>query len=204
MFSGAHIVLKEEPEDEISFPINYLSNKIFYGLEKAFKTLDFDHLRFLDHFMEVVKKREKVKGTLKKVDIFRFETIKKMRFQGFLCNNIKGFFPETKFYLLPGGRIQESRTGNKVSYEQEQKIWDYLYKNPNRVGKEIEPTIYDYCAGKRITVIANETHYKVPIRYIKDLGNGYFKIKVLFNGAVIQLDTQLTEHELIEKVKAAR
>ena len=197
----AKIVL---PYEEVTFWINYLAKKITTHLTSCFKTDKFDSEYFYKVFVEVVKQREKVKGTIKKRDIFRFDIIQKLKHQGFLCSNVKGFFPETKFFLLPNGRIKDSRTGNAIQYEQEEKVWDFLYQNQDRVGKDISPSIYDYCAGKRIILLINGEERKATINYIYDLKNGSYKIKIHYNGQYKELDQFFTKEELINRVIEAR
>lgn len=197
----AKIVL---PYEEVSFWINYFAKKITSHLKISFQTEEFDDDYFYKVFIEVVKKREKVKGTIKKRDIFRFETIRKLQHQGFLCNNVKGFFPETKFYLMSNGRIKDSRTGNQILFEQEEKIWDFLYQNQNRIGQEVVPTIIDYCAGKRLNVFINGEEKKATIYYITDLKNGYYKIKINYNGQYKEIEHFFEKNELINRVIEAR
>lgn len=201
--NGEFAQIKSLSEDVV-FWINYISKKIFSNIKSCKKTEKFDDDYFLKIFVIVVKEREKVKGTIKKRDIFRFETIQKLKHQGFLCNNVKDFYPETKFYLLSNGRIKDSRTDNIILYEQEEKIWDFLFKNPERVGKEVEPTIYDYCAGKKIDVIINQQDTKAIISYITDLKNGYFQIKINYNGQYKVLTEKFTKDNLISRVINAR
>lgn len=197
----AKIVL---PSENVTFWINYFSKKLFTHIKTCFKTKKFDDEYFIKVFVEVVKERERVNGTIKKIDIFRFDTIHKLKHQGFLCNNVKGFYPETKFYLLPNGRIKDDRTNNQILYEQEQKIWDFLFKNQDRIGKETTPSIFDYCSGKRILITINNVERKAIITYITDLKNGFYKIKINYNNEYKEINTFFSKEELINRVIEAR
>ncbi len=203
ILNGESAKLVFEPEDVI-YLINYLSKKIFDNIKQSTRTPDFNIDKFLELFIQTVKEREKVKGTLKRTDIFRFETIRKLKHQGFLCNCIPGFYPETKFYLLPSGRIKDSRSDNTILFEQEQKIWDFLYKNQNRVGKEITPSIYDFCAGRNINISINGLTEKAKITYISDLKNGRYQIKINYHGQYKTLSSSFTKEELISRVINSR
>ncbi|RXJ68023.1 hypothetical protein CRV08_09450 [Halarcobacter ebronensis] len=203
MLAGEISRIESKPED-VNFLINYISKKIFDNIKGSYKTPNFDEDTFLDAFVIAVKEREKVKGTIKKTDIFRFETIKKLKHQGFLCNCIPGFYPETKFFLLPDGRIKDSRTNNKILFEQEQKIWDYLYRNQDRVGKEIIPSVFDYCTGRKIDIEVNGLMEKAIITYITDLKNGNYQIKINYQGQYKTINKTFTKDELIQRVIQSR
>ncbi len=203
ILNGESAKLVFEAEDVV-YLINYLSKKIFNNIKESTKTPNFNTDNFLELFVQTVKEREKVKGTLKKTDIFRFETIRKLKHQSFLCNCIPGFYPETKFYLLPNGRIRDNRSGNTILFEQEQKIWDFLYKNQNRVGKEITPSVYDFCAGRNINISVSGLTEKAKITYITDLKNGKYQIKINYHGQYKTLPTAFSKEELISRVIDSR
>ena len=203
IYSGEFAKIKLISEDVV-FVINYISKKIFDNIKVCDKTNGFNIEHFLNLFTSTIKEREKVKGTIKKVDIFRFETINKLKHQGFLCNNVPGFYPETKFFLLQDGRIKDSRTDNKILFEQEQKIWDFSYKNQDRVGKEVSPTVYDYCANRKIDISINGLNEKAIITYINNLNNGLYQIKINYQGKFIILDRFFSKEELIDRVIKSR
>lgn len=200
---GEFAKIKLEPE-EVSYIVNYLSKKIIDKINLCEKTNGFNVNGFLDLFIETIKEREKQKGTIKRSDIFRFDIIKKLQYKGFLCNCVPGFYPETKFYLLHNGRIKEDRTNNRILYEQEQKIWDFLYKNQDRVGKEITPSVFDYCLGKKINISINGLDEKAVITYITDLKNGKYQIKIKYHGQSKTLNKYFTKEELINHAIKAR
>ena len=200
---GEFAKIKLKPE-EVTYISNYISKKVIDNIKECEKTHNFNIESFLDLFIETIKEREKQKGTIKKSDIFRFEVIKKLRHQGFLCNCVPGFYPETKFYLQQNGRIKDDRTNNIILYEQEQKIWEFLYRNKDRVGVEKTPNIFEYCLKRRIDIRVNGLDEKAIITYINDLKNGSYQIQINYNGQSKKLTKFFTKEELIDRVIKAR
>lgn len=90
--------------------INYISKEIYNSIisnSNISNNIDFDAELFLDVFISSIKYNQKINGTITRLQIFKYETIKKIKPQGFLCNCISGFYPERSFYLNNYGRIYE-------------------------------------------------------------------------------------------------
>ena len=63
-----------------------------------------------------------------KINKFKYYNISQLPENTFLCNCVKGFFPETRFYLEKG-KIRSSLTQNYLNKEQSYKIWKFLFYN---------------------------------------------------------------------------
>ena len=117
-----------------------------------------------------------------KLEKFKYKIIQEIvskNQNGFLCNCVPGFFPETEFYIL-GNRIKSSLTDNFISYNQEKKILEYLFKKENRkyIGKWREPTYYELFVGNKILVKDKSgTEFLAKITSVKDI-NGKFQITI--------------------------
>lgn len=86
---------------------------------------------------------------IKKYKYFCLSKIKSLQKDGFLCNCVPGFFPETNFYIK-GDKIISSYTDYFLSYEQEFKVWKYLYLNKTLLGVYKEPTLEQMFFGRKI------------------------------------------------------
>lgn len=54
---------------------------------------------------------------------------------GFLCNNIPGFFATTEFFIKYNRLVSSVNGFNQLEYKQEERIWKYLYNNRHLIGK---------------------------------------------------------------------
>lgn len=171
-------------EEGLSEEIPHLSN-ILINLSKK--------------YAEELEQSEKIKN-------FKYYTISKINDtnkDGFLCNNIPGFFPETSFFIK-NKRIYSNYTDNFLDRYQEEKIWKYLYGNKHKVGKYIEPTLNDLFIGRKISVnINNQAEYVLINKVYKSEGE---KIKIeVYNGIeTIKISREFEKDELCGYIKAAR
>ncbi|RBQ29421.1 hypothetical protein [Aliarcobacter vitoriensis] len=142
---------------------------------------------------------------LKKFKYFCISKIKEKQQDMFLCNCIEGFFPETKFYVK-GDRVFSDYTNYFLSYEQEFKLWKYLYNNRNLIGVFKEPTLNQLFVGRKLYIIDEfENKIKVIIKSAKFSEDNQGIIISLSNGISIQkLSKIFTKEELQKRVIEAR
>lgn len=114
-----------------------------------------------------------------KINKFKFYNISKIPQNTLLCNCVKGFYPETIFYLEKG-KIRSSFTQNYLNKEQEYKIWKFLFYNRDRVAKDHKPTLWDLFVDGKLNVSINGYETKMPISNVIWNG-GNIKVQV-FNG----------------------
>jgi len=140
---------------------------------------------------------------LKKFKYFCISKIKDMQRDNFLCNCVPGFFPETKFYIK-ANRVFSDYTNFFLSYEQEIKIWKYLFKNKNLVGVFKEPSLYEMFIGRKIYTI---DEYGQKIKRV--ISKAYYSeeniVIYLSNGISSQRVLQeFSKEELLQRVIEAR
>lgn len=148
-------------------------------LELKEKKMDFDFERFflkMSILMSEYFLSDEIYG---KINKFKYFNISKLPQNGYLCNCVKGFFPETIFYLEKG-KIRSSFTQNFLNKEQEYKVWKFLFYNRDRVAKEHKPTLWELFVDGRVNVITNDYETKMPISNVK-WNNGNIIVQV-FNG----------------------
>lgn len=141
---------------------------------------------------------------LKKFKYLSIAKIKQKQEDMFLCNCVPSFFPETKFYIK-GDRVFSDYTEFFLSYEQELKIWKYLYSNRELVGVYKEPTLYELFIGRKIYILDEfKNRVKVIIKNAQYLENKGISI-TLSNGVSTQKISQIfTKDELLKRVIEAR
>ena len=141
---------------------------------------------------------------LKKFKYLSIAKIKQKQQDMFLCNCVPSFFPETKFYIK-GDRVFSDYTEFFLSYEQELKIWKYLYTNRELVGVYKEPTLYELFIGRKIYILDEfKNRVKVIIKNAQYLENKGISI-TLSNGVSTQKISQIfTKDELLKRVIEAR
>lgn len=141
---------------------------------------------------------------LKKFKYFCMSKIKGLQKDMFLCNCVPGFFPETNFYIK-GDRVFSSYTEYFLNYEQEFRVWKYLYANKNLVGVFKEPTLEEMFVGRKIFIIDEfKNRTKALIKYARYSQNGTIFIS-LSNGVSTQkLSQEFTKDELLKRVLEAR
>lgn len=141
---------------------------------------------------------------LKKFKYFCIAKIKEKQEDMFLCNCVTGFFPETRFYIK-GTRIFSDYTNFFLNFEQEFRVWKYLYNNKNLVGIEKEATLNELFIGRKIyTLDEYETKVKRVIKFARYLPNKNIEI-TLTNGVVNQkIGKSFTKEELLNRVIEAR
>lgn len=190
--------LKKDLLEEDNLSIKVLST--LAQNENDFKTL-FNILTILENQSnENILLNEK----LKKFKYFCISKIKEQQKDMFLCNCVLGFFPETKFYIK-ADRIFSDYTNNFLDYEQEFKIWKYLYNNRNLIGVYKEPSLNELFIGRKIYVLDEfENKIKVSIKNVEYTENNKISI-TLTNGINQQtLAQKFTKEELQRRVVEAR
>jgi len=142
---------------------------------------------------------------LKKFKYFCISKVKEQQKDMFLCNCVEGFFPETKFYLK-GDRIFSDYTNYFLSFEQEFKIWKYLYNNRNLIGLFKEPSLNELFVGRKIYIIDEfENRVKVIIKSAKFYEDNQGIIISLSNGVSVQKLLKIfSKEELQRRVIEAR
>jgi len=142
---------------------------------------------------------------LKKFKYFCISKIKEQQKDMFLCNCVEGFFPETKFYIK-GDKVFSDYTNYFLSFEQEFKIWKYLYNNKNLIGVFKEPSLNELFVGRKIYIIDEfENRVKVIIKSAKFCQNNQGIIISLSNGVSVKnLPNIFTKEELQRRVIEAR
>jgi len=142
---------------------------------------------------------------LKKFKYFCISKVKEQQKDMFLCNCVEGFFPETKFYIK-GDRVFSDYTNYFLSFEQEFKIWKYLYNNKNFIGAFKEPSLNELFVGRKIYIIDEfENRVKVIIKSAKFCQDNQGIIISLSNGVSVKnLPNIFTKEELQRRVIEAR
>jgi len=142
---------------------------------------------------------------LKKFKYFCISKVKEQQKDMFLCNCVEGFFPETKFYIK-GDRVFSDYTNYFLSFEQEFKIWKYLYNNKNLIGVFKEPSLNELFVGRKIYIIDEfENRVKVIIKSAKFCQDNQGIIISLSNGVSVKnLPNIFTKEELQRRVIEAR
>jgi len=142
---------------------------------------------------------------LKKFKYFCISKVKEQQKDMFLCNCVEGFFPETKFYIK-GNRIFSDYTNYFLSFEQEFKIWKYLYNNKNLIGVFKEPSLNELFVGRKIYAIDEfENRVKVIIKSAKFCQNNQGIMISLSNGVYVKsLPDIFSKEELQRRVIEAR
>ncbi|TLS71809.1 hypothetical protein FE246_05130 [Aliarcobacter thereius] len=141
---------------------------------------------------------------IKKFKYFCIAKINEKQQDMFLCNCIPDFFPETKFYIK-GDRIFSNYTNYFLTYEQEIKVWKYLYSNKNLVGVYKEPTISELFIGRKIyTIDGFGNSVKRVIKFAKEIEKGYFQITLTDGISSAKLSNIFSKDELFKRVIEAR
>jgi|GEM_PF-1172558 len=142
---------------------------------------------------------------LKKFKYFCISKVKEQQKDMFLCNCVEGFFLETKFYIK-GDRVFSDYTNYFLSFEQEFKIWKYLYNNKNLIGVFKEPSLNELFVGRKIYIIDEfENRVKVIIKSAKFCQDNQGIIISLSNGVSVKnLPNIFSKEELQRRVIEAR
>lgn len=140
-----------------------------------------------------------------KLEKFKYKIIQEILSKnqnGFLCNCVPGFFPETEFYIL-GNRIKSSFTNNFIPYNQEKKILGYLFKKENQkyIGEWREPTYYELFIGNKIPLTEkNIGEFLAIISSVQNI-NGKLKITARNGNREFTLPKYFDKDELFSMVK---
>ena len=163
-----------------------------------------DFILVLSILLEEYDKDSSLKGKLIKFKNVTINAIEKKSQNNFLCNCVRGFYPETDFFIK-NKRIVSSQTKNYVTYEQEMKIWKYLFAQDNRkyIGIRKEPTLFDLFINKKIFATINDFETKVIIHEVKN-DYGKLKVKIFDGNNHYWLRNSYRKDELIQMVKFAR
>ena len=152
----------------------------------------------LDEFSKV----SEFEGKLTK---FKYTTISGLEKKGtnvFLCNCVKGFYPETEFFLF-NKKIKSTFTNNYISQQQEHKVWKYLYYNRENIGIRKKATLWDLFIGNKIKIIINSFETQLPISKI-DWNNGDMIVTVFDGDRYMKLAKTFTKDELWTMILACR
>lgn len=141
---------------------------------------------------------------LKKFKYFCITKVNELQRDMFLCNCVPSFFPETKFFIK-GNRVFSDYTKYFLTYQQEIRIWKYLYSNKDLVAVYKEPTLYELFIGRKIYILDEfKNRVKVTIKSAQYLPNKGITI-TLSNGVSTQKISQIfTKEELLKRVIEAR
>lgn len=120
---------------------------------------------------------------------------------GFLCNAVPGFFPETKFYIKNNKLVSNLNGFNPIRYEQEKKIWKYLMDNKKYVGKIKSLTLREaFYNSKIFTNDETGIPKRVIINNIKELSGGQLTVQVFDGIKNYNLPNLYTRDSLFRKV----
>lgn len=167
-----------------------------------------DEFKKLFEILSILENRSKedlyLLDKIKKFKYFCITKIKNLQQDGFLCNCVPGFFPETKFYIK-ANRVFSSYTNYFLSYEQELKLFKYLYTNQNLVGIYKEPSLYELFIGRKIyTLDEFGSRVKRVIKSVRNASNNSVKI-VLSDGVNSkELSNEFDKQDLLNRVIEAR
>lgn len=174
---------------------SYLQDK-----EHEFKEniIDFDFDGFLLKMSVLLSEFTNEKDVYGKINKFKYYMISKLSDNVFLCNSVKGFFPETNFYLNKG-KITSSYSKNNLNKEQENKIWKFLYYNRDRVAVEHKPSLWELFANNRVSVSIDGFETKMPICDVK-WNNGNIIVHVFNGNKKVSLNKTFRKEELWAEV----
>ena len=174
---------------------SYLQDK-----EHEFKEniIDFDFDGFLLKMSVLLSEFTNEKDVYGKINKFKYYMISKLSDNVFLCNSVKGFFPETSFYLNKG-KITSSYSKNNLNKEQENKIWKFLYYNRDRVAVEHKPSLWELFVNNRVSVSIDGFETKMPICDVK-WNNGNIIVHVFNGNKKVSLNKTFRKEELWAEV----
>lgn len=167
-----------------------------------YKFEDSDLFLILSNLIESYSLDLKKEEKLEKFKYKIIQEISSKKQNYFLCNCVPGFFPETEFYLL-GNRIKNSATNNLISFNQEKKIWKYLFNKENRkyIGEWREPTYAELFVGNKISVKEkNGIEYSVKINSVRNI-NGKLQITICNGNKKVIISKYFDKDELFEIIK---
>ena len=160
--------------------------------------IDFDFDGFLLKMSVLLSEFTNEKDVYGKINKFKYYMISKLSDNVFLCNSVKGFFPETNFYLNKG-KITSSYSKNNLNKEQENKIWKFLYYNRDRVAVEHKPSLWELFANNRVSVSIDGFETKMPICDVK-WNNGNIIVHVFNGNKKVSLNKTFRKEELWAEV----
>ena len=173
------------------------------SLIKEFSEFDINHLIFtLSILLDEFSKTNAFEGKLTK---FKHTTISNLEKKGtnvFLSNCVKGFYPETEFFLF-NKKIKSTFTNNYITQQQENKVWKYLYYNRDNIGIRKKATIWDLFVGNKIKVLIGTYETQLPISKI-DWNNGDMMVTVFNGEQYMKLAKTFTKDELWTMVLESR
>ncbi len=163
-----------------------------------------DFILVLSILLEEYDKDNSLKGKLNRFKNATITSIEKKAQNNFLCNCVRGFYPETEFFIK-NKKIISSQTQNYVTYEQEMKIWKYLFTSDNKkyIGIRKEPNLFDLFINKKIFANINNFETKVIINEVKN-DYGRIKVKIYDGNNHYWLKNSYSKDKLLEMVKFAR
>ena len=134
-----------------------------------------------------------------------FGIVKEKMQDGFLCNCVDGFYPETNFYIR-GINIYSDYLETNVSHIQEKKILKYLFVNRNLIGVRKFPTYKDLFLGKKLLVnTSSGESFKVIINSVyKNKETNNIKVRVYNGNTSLYLSREFTEEALLSRVISSR
>ncbi len=155
----------------------------------------------LDIYSSSVEEQMKVKRfRLAKIN----ELLKKQENQGkqkiFLINAVRGYYWETDFFLhVPTKKIYSSHSDNIIDYDQEMKVWNFIYDNKSFICKRRRPSMEERYIGKRIKVTTSDGFTSsVPIVKIKYIDSLDKYALTIYNGKKNQEIPKVFSKEAIE------
>lgn len=176
-----------------------------FNNNNAFKEKNYKLFSILLALSKSHTKEMNLNDKLKTFKYAVIDRITKTNKNGFLCNCIDGFFPETSFFIK-GNKIYSDFTDNFIEKNQEQRIWKFLFENQSRIGAFKQPTIKDLFIGRKINVIdqfGNETKCIIN-RVTKDNISNLLEVSVYTGLNSFKLKNRYSEKELDLLVKASR
>jgi len=200
--NGQHFAFSSKVSDQKNIILS-----IYTYLEKKEEELnkslrDFDFEAFFLKMSILLSEFTSAKEIYGKINKFKFYTISKLSDNSFLCNSVRGFFPETRFFLTKG-KITSTFSQNYLNKEQENKIWKFLYYNRDRLANEHKPSLWELFVNGRVHVSQDGFETKMPICDVK-WNNGNILVTV-FNGETkVSLNRTFSKEELWAEVLANR
>lgn len=154
------------------------------------------------------KAHTKEMNLVDKLKTFKYgvlDKISKTNKNGFLCNCVEGFNPETSFFIK-GNRIYSNFTDNLIEKNQEEKIWKFLFENKDRIGIFKEPTFKDLYIGRKINVVDQfgfETKYIIN-KIKKNYNTNLLEVSVYTGTSSVKLKNSYSEEKLKSLIEASK
>lgn len=187
--------------------LNELLTQLLNKQEELIQKYIEEKILTLINILSVLIKEEAIEKSLE-IKLLAFKNsiktkIAKEMQDGFLCNNIPGFFATTEFFIKHNRLVSSSNGFNQLEYKQEERIWKYLYNNHRLIGKRQVLLPSQIYGGRKIKVSEKSLgEFEMIIKYVNRTDDGKLKLKCIKpDGKLFQLPILFTEEDLKKRLE---